>query len=376
MKFVFTGGGSGGHFYPLMAVAERLTAKLNENNVDATLYYMAPESYDDDELETQGMVYLAVPAGKMRRYFSLANLIDPFKTIGGIIYALVRLFLIYPDVVFAKGGYGSFPVLVAARMLFIPVVIHESDTVPGRTNKWAGKFAERIAVSYAQAAEFFDEKKVAHTGQPIRPRLLSPKRSEDGKAHFDITEEHVPVILVLGGSQGAKLLNDIVLQTLPQLVERYYVIHQTGPEHHSTITHTVRSFYNDTQHIERYIPRKHLDSEEMRAAAGAASLVLSRAGSTIFEIAAWSVPSIIIPITDSNGDHQRKNAYAYARSGAASVIEESNFKSTILESEIDRIMDDEELRTSMREATSAFVYEEAADTIANELYHIAAQHYT
>ena len=156
MKILFTGGGTGGHFYPIIAVAEAISERVTEKKIlPPKLYYMASNKYNPRVLFDHEIEFVQVPAGKIRRYFSLLNLTDLFKTAYGCLRALSKMFSIYPDVVFSKGGFDSFPALVAARFLRIPVVIHESDSEPGRVNAWAGKFAKKIAVSYPDAAKFF-----------------------------------------------------------------------------------------------------------------------------------------------------------------------------------------------------------------------------
>src|SRR6185503_13157636 len=139
MKILFTSGGSGGHFYPLIAVAEAVNDLVREKKLlEPTLYYAAPDPYDKELLLANNIQFVPTAAGKLRRYFSLLNVIDLFKTGWGILGSMLRTFFIYPDVVFGKGGYASFPMLLAARVFRIPVVIHESDSVPGAVNKWAG----------------------------------------------------------------------------------------------------------------------------------------------------------------------------------------------------------------------------------------------
>ncbi|HPN89357.1 MAG TPA: glycosyltransferase, partial [Candidatus Paceibacterota bacterium] len=156
MKILFTGGGTGGHFYPVIAVAEEVKRICTEQKIVAPeLYFMSDKPYNERALSDNGLKFVPVQAGKIRRYFSLMNFFDVFKTIFGSIRAIFTLFSIYPDVVFGKGGYASFPGLLAARLLRIPVVIHESDSHPGRVTLWAGKFAKRIAVSYPEAAKYF-----------------------------------------------------------------------------------------------------------------------------------------------------------------------------------------------------------------------------
>ena len=373
MKILFTGGGSGGHFYPIIAIAEEFNKIVRENKlVNVELYYMSPSPYNAGVLFNNNIIYKKNSAGKVRRYFSFMNFIDLFKTGWGIIRSLWDIFLIYPDVVFGKGGYASFPALLSARILRIPVVIHESDSVPGRTNMWASKFAEKIAVSYPDTAKFFNKEKVAYTGHPIRKDFLMPLTSN---AHeFLNLEPAIPTILIIGGSLGSQKINEVLMEALPRLVEKYQVIHQTGKNNFEENKKVAETVLYQSSHKDRYRPYPYLDSITLRAAAGAANLIISRAGSAIFEIAAWSVPSIIIPIADSNGDHQVKNAFAYARTGAAIVIEEANLTGNILVAETNRILDDQELYTKMKESTKQFVKPDAAQKIAEELLKIGLRH--
>src|SRR3989344_8871174 len=151
MKILLTGGGTGGHFYPIIAVANELNTLSKENRLlRPDLYYMSTEPYNEGLLFENSLTFVPVSAGKIRGYLSpqniILNFIDLFKTGWGMLSALWKVFSLYPDVVFGKGGYCSFPALFAARILRIPVVIHESDSVPGKVNKWAGKFAEKIAI--------------------------------------------------------------------------------------------------------------------------------------------------------------------------------------------------------------------------------------
>jgi len=372
MNIVFTGGGTGGHFYPIIAVADSLQKHLTTQKESMNMYYMAPEPYNQDELDSLTMRYIHIPAGKRRRYFSLFNIIDVFKTLYGICYALVRLFLLYPDVVFAKGAYGSFPVLVASRILFIPVIIHESDSVPGRVNKWAGTFARRIAVSYAEAARFFPQERTAYTGQPIRTSIIAPD-IEGGKQTF-ATSTETSTILILGGSQGAQIINNTILEYIADIVKTYTVIHQAGDKNVEQIQEMSNVFLSDSSYKNRYYVYGHMDTATLRKAVGVADIIISRAGSTLFEIAVWGIPSIIIPLESSNGDHQRKNAYAYAQTGSASVIEENNLKPHILYSEINRILNDTELYTAMKQSTKKFAQQDASKTIAHEIYHLTQTH--
>ncbi len=373
MKILFTGGGSGGHFYPIIAVAEAMQNLVLERKlIEPKLYYAAPEPYDRDMLLVNNLIFMRTPAGKMRRYFSLLNIVDTIKTGWGIIRSVIRVFFLYPDVVFGKGGYASFPTLLAARLFRIPVVIHESDSIPGRVNLWAGKFAVKIAVSFPEAAEFFPKEKVAFTGNPIRKAILMPVR--EGAHEFLKLDPTVPVIFVTGGSQGAVALNDAVLGALPKLLEKYQIVHQVGEANIKEVEGRARVELADNTLADRYKPFAYLNDLALSMTAGVAKLVISRAGSTIFEIAAWGIPSILVPLEGSASDHQVKNAFAYARSGAAVVIEQNNLASHVLVSEVARIVDNADISRTMSTAARDFSRADAARTIAGALLDIALSH--
>lgn len=375
MKIVLTGGGSGGHFYPLIAVAEEITTIARERNLlEPELYYLSNAPYDEGVLFAAGITYKHVTAGKLRTYFSVENASDFLKTMVGLPEALHLLFKLWPDVVFTKGGYSSFPVVMAAKILKIPVFVHDSDAVPGRANLWAGKFAERIAISYAEAAEYFPRKEViAHVGNPIR-RDVRIKQTKDAHLHFQLAPQ-VPTLLVLGGSQGAEHINNTMLQALPDLLTRYQVIHQIGKGNFEAFKELVDVELHENPNVERYRPYAYLDALDMRMAAGAADLIISRAGSgSVFEIATWEVPAILIPIPESVSRDQRKNAYAYARAGGCEVVEQHNCTPHTLVAEIDRIMGDEALRATMRAGAKSFQRPDAAKVIAQEILRIALEH--
>lgn len=375
MKILFAGGGTGGHFYPIIAVAEAIRERVKDRKIiPPKLYYMAPSKYNPRALFDNDLQFIAVPAGKIRRYFSLMNFFDFFKTIAGIVTALVRVYSVYPDVIFGKGGYASFPILVAAKILHIPVVIHESDSHPGRVNLWAGSFAKKIALSYPQAAQFFKKHpdRVAYTGNPIRSEIVQPL--SNGAVEYLKLEPGVPTILVLGGSQGAQAINDVLVEALPELLNRYQIVHQTGRANLEEMKQTTSVMLKDHAYGYRYHPFDYLNDLALRMSAGVAKVVISRAGSTIFEIAAWGLPSIIIPLPSSVSHDQTDNAFAYARTGAASVIEENNLASHILIEEIDRIYNSKSLTTTMQERAKAFARLDSAKVIADGILDIALEH--
>jgi UDP-N-acetylglucosamine--N-acetylmuramyl-(pentapeptide) pyrophosphoryl-undecaprenol N-acetylglucosamine transferase len=374
VKVLFTGGGTGGHFYPIIAVAEGIKDVVHDRKlVEPELYYAAPDPYDKELLFQNNITFLKTPAGKVRRYFSFWNFTDLFKTAWGIIWSCWNLFFLYPDVILGTGGYGSFPMLFAARIYRIPVIIYSTDAEPSRVNKWAGKFAAKVAISFPESAKFFKEEKVAHTGNPIRKALLIPAR--DGAHEFLKLEPSIPVILVLGGSQGAMSLNDTILAALSQLVEKYQVVHQTGEAHFVEVEGRAKVALANSPYANRYRCYGYLNELAQRMSAGVAKIVISRAGAgSIFEIAAWGIPSILIPIPEDISHDQTKNAFAYASAGAATVIEQNNLTPGVLISEINRILTNPDLSRTMGNAARAYARVDAARTIAEAILSIALSH--
>lgn len=377
MRIMFTGGGTGGHFYPIIAVAEEVNRLIDQEKIiGAKLYYMSDSPYDKEALFENGITYVEVPAGKMRIYKSVANIGDWFKIAIGSVIGLVKMFSIYPDVVFSKGGYAAFPALFAARILRIPTIIHDSDSIPGRVTIWAAKFAERIAISYDTAAEFLpkeSQSKIALTGQPIRRGLLSLE--PEGAFEYLQLDPTTPTIFIVGGSQGAENLNNVVLDTLPELLEQYQVIHQVGPKNISEVESRLPIIFEKTEYKERYKYFGTLSPLAMKMAAGAATMIISRAGSgSIFEIANWGVPSILVPIPESISRDQHKNAFSYARAGACLVIEEANLAPHILMLEVKKVMDNTEIRQKMSLQAKAFARTDAAEKIARAIIDTALTH--
>lgn len=373
MKVVFTGGGTGGHFYPLIAVAEQLNNIIDEENIaDTDLYYFSDSPYDEKLLYENDLSYVNIPAGKLRKSPSLSNVVDMFVTGIGILKALIHLMIIYPDVIFSKGGYAAFPTVAAARVLNIPLVIHESDSVPGRVNMWCRHFAWKIAVSYEQAAPYFERDDIIHTGQPIRSDLENA--SGEGAHQFLGLNKDVPVIWVVGGSQGATIINQVLEEILPRLLEKYQVIHQSGEKNYEHMKSLADAILHENKYQYRYHLFPHLNKLSMKMAAGVADIVITRAGSMLFEIANWRIPAIVIPITNSIHNHQIKNAYNYAREGAGIVVEENNLSENQLLFEIDRIYNNEEVKNNMKRGAEAFDIPDASREIAGELAGIGLSH--
>ena len=320
MEIVFTGGGTGGHIFPIIAIVREM--KEIYPRQDMKLFYIGPkDDYSLTLLSQENVAVKKILAGKLRRYFSFKNLIDIFKIPIGMLQAFFYLFFIAPDVVISKGGYGSFPVAISARILHIPIFLHESDIVPGLATKKTSKWAAEIFTSFPET-EFFPTEKIINLGNPVRKEILEGPK-EEAKKIFDL-QGNKPLLLILGGSQGAQRINDIILEILPEMLENFEVIHQTGQKNFSEIKAETDAILLKSLR-KYYHPFPFLNEEYYKHAFAVCSLVISRAGSgTIFEIAANGKPSILIPLPHSAQNHQIKNAYAYSKSGSCQVIEQEN----------------------------------------------------
>lgn len=374
MKVLLAGGDTGGHFYPLIAVAEKLRdLSKKEKILDMELYYIATTPYDQSALDDNEIRFQKLSTGKQRVYFSPQNFFDMIKTFFAIIQGIFMVYKIMPDVVFSKGGYPSVPVTIAARFLGIPLIIHESDTVPGRANKMAGKWADKIALSFREAVDYFPKEKTAFVGHIIRPEVREPLK--EGAFEYLKLRSMLPIVFVLGGSQGAKLINECILEALPEMAPKYQIIHQTGTKNYEEVKGMTDIILKDSVGKDNYYPYPFLNKLALRMSAGVAHVIVSRAGAnSIGEIASWGKPSILIPITKSNGNHQRKNAFSYGETGAAVVIEEANLTPHVLMEEIDRIVGDTAVAQKMIEATKQSVYPDAEEKIAREIINIGLTH--
>lgn len=374
MRILLTGGGSGGHFYPLIAIAERIKTLSHERKLaQVELYYMSDIPYDMNVLSSNEITFIPVLTGKLRKYFSFKNFTDMFKVFIGVIQATIKLFFIYPDVIISKGGHGSFPALFAGRILNIPIIIHESDSYPGRVSLWSGKFARNIALSYDDAKEFFDKSKTAVVGLPIRNELTHLPTPEEGAEYYKL-DKHLPTIFIYGGSQGAEKINNLVLESLSELLKNFQIIHQCGSKNEEVVKMRTSVILENHPYKNRYIIKPFMNVIDTRNAAALSSLVVSRAGSTLFEIANWHIPAIVIPITHSNGNHQHKNAVRYAQIGAGIIIEESNALPHIFISKVNEILMSKDTWQKMHNNTLEISKIDAAMEIARQAILISESH--
>ena len=374
IRVLLNGGGSGGHIYPLLAVAGRLRQKSAEVNLDLEMRFYGHAGEYELQLRGEGIPVRKITASKMRRYFSILNFIDAIKFIWSIPQALWKIFWFMPDAVFSKGGPGALAVLYACRFYRIPVIIHESDAIPSLTTKSIAKFAARIETAFESAAAYLGRENIRIVGNPVREEFIFSERDLDEssrvaakrKLHLD---ESLPLILILGGSQGALLINDFALEAVPALTESAQVLHQTGIGHYSAFMGAIKKMSSawTVSALARYraVP---FFQQDLRTALIAADLVISRAGAgAIFEIAAAGKPAILIPLQNSANDHQNENAFQYKAAGACEIIREENLEPALAASIIKSLLADPVRLQNMSENAKIFSKPEAASIIAEDI---------
>lgn len=365
LRVLLTGGGTGGHIYPLLAVGDWLR-DIGEGEIAISFAGWAPAFRA--EFEDRYMSGYPVFPSKVRRYFSLKNILDIPIFVFSFLQALFWVWVVMPDVIFSKGGPSSFVVILAARFYKIPVVIHESDAVPSVTNKLSAKFAARIGTSFQSTAKLFPEDKVFFSGNPIRSGLMKDWIDEfSAKSYFKLNPE-MPLLFVAGGSQGSLRINDFILDNLPELLSSIQIIHQTGKGHFKDALKlaeiTLRGAGEEVK--KKYLLRDYLNIKDMKIALNAADIVLARSGSFVHELALFGKPAILIPLAEAANDHQRANAYEYAGAGAAFVVEEENFSAHVVLNEIQKLLVPKRAE-QMTNAARAFVHIDAAEVVGKEI---------
>lgn len=364
-RVVLTGGVSGGHIFPLIAVAESLRKRL-PGGIEF-LFIGSQGNFESNEIAEAAIPMKHVLTGKWRRYFSFLNIADCFKVPIGFFQALWHLFFFMPDAVFAKGGAASVPVVLAAWIYRIPILIHDSDAVAGRANRFLSHFAKRIAIAYPSAHAFFPTEKTALTGNPVRKEILSGDAvGAASRLKFTLDK---PVVFVFGGSLGAQALNVAILRILPKLLEKnIQVLHQTGIQNYEAIVSAVEASGLKIGES-GYVPQAFFKVNELADVLAAATLVLSRAGaSSIAELAATAKAAILVPLAGAANDEQRMNAYDVAELGGALVLEETNLGEHILLKKIEELLGNPELRKTMGKKLRSFFHPDAADAIALGVY--------
>lgn len=320
-KIVLTGGGTAGHVTPNIALIPALKAAGYEIS-----YIGSYNGIEKRLIEALEIPYYGVSSGKFRRYFDLKNFTDPFRVNKGFVQSKKILKEIKPDVVFSKGGFVSVPVVAAAKMCKIPVIIHESDMTPGLANKLSFKKAEKICCNFPETVKYLPEGKGVLTGCPIREELLSGSR-EKGLAFAGLSDDK-PVLMIIGGSLGAVHVNNFVREKLSDLLQNFNIIHVCGKE----------KLNEALVGTPGYVQFEYV-SEELKDLFAAADIVISRAGANVIcELLAMKKPNILIPLPSeaSRGD-QILNAKSFAKQGYSKLLEEKDIVGDVLVNAVNEV---------------------------------------
>lgn len=349
---IFTGGGSAGHVTPNIALIQRCLAAGWRVS-----YIGSAQGIERELIMPLGIPYYSVTAGKLRRYFSWRTFLSPFQILWGILQATILCWRLRPDVIFSKGGFVAFPVVVGAWLNRIPVMAHESDFSPGLANRLSFPFARKICVTFSEGKKFFKQsEKVITTGTPLRAELLHGD-PEKGRALCGFDDKSV--ILIIGGGLGAAPINHAVREALPSLLKAYNVIHLCGQG-------KTESRYDNTPGYQQF----DYVQDALPDLFACAELVISRAGAnSLYELLALRKPHILIPLSKqaSRGD-QIHNADYFSKQGVSLVIAEEGLTPTLL---VDTIKQLQEQKQTIQEKLNQLALPDAVGAIYQELTTLA-----
>lgn len=369
-RILLVGGASGGHAYPLVTIARSLQEQAQQRNIPLELLILGESEFIARAAQEYGIPFKYITAGRLRRYLSPLMVLDAIKLPISFIQSLWHLFWFMPDAIFAKGSYDALAPSLVGRLYWVPVYIHESDSAPGLTNRILGRFAKTVFVAFQSAAAHFKGRPVAVVGNPTRKELFTVDRAQ-GLASFQL-QPSIKTILVLGGSQGAKQINDLIVESLAIITKDYQVIHQTGAGQYEAVRKITEQEQKEGKEgygatiAQRYRAFPFLDAQQYAAALAACDIIVSRAGAgTLFEIAAVAKPAVIIPLARGSRGEQRTNAIEFSKAGLV-VMEGANLTSHLLLNQIQNLLEPEkyqEVSNNLKQLATL----NAADTIAATL---------
>ena len=379
MKVLLTGGGSGGHISPALAVANVL-----KQQPDCELLYVGGKltmegtsgpSIEEQLVKPTGINYISIRSGKLARdRISLTT----FKRLWGAVPGLLDAYRVVgrfnPDVVFSSGGYVSLPVVLAAWIRRIPIVIHEQTAGVGLANSIAGKVATKIAITFPQSTKYFPKTKTVVTGNPIRSEILHPKPLTSDFGQW-LQGRGLPILYITGGGLGSHILNTTIESVLPELLANYRVIHQCGAHEkfkdYDRLLLAKQSLPQKLQ--ERYWPSKYFTADEVSVIYQRAAAAVARSGAnTVLEFAAVGLPAIFVPIPWVTHDEQTKNARVLVEAGTAAILPEKELSGERLLSELNQLLLDKGVTDQAKAKAKQLVVEDAAQAIVDLVMAAAA----
>jgi UDP-N-acetylglucosamine--N-acetylmuramyl-(pentapeptide) pyrophosphoryl-undecaprenol N-acetylglucosamine transferase len=362
MKVVVSGGGTGGHIYPALA----LINEIKKHNSHVEFLYIGTENGLEKEIVKRvGIPFKAIEITGFKRKLSFENVKTISRFYKGVSLSKKYLKDFKPDVVIGTGGYVCGPVVYAASKLEIPTVIHEQNSLPGITNKFLARYVEKVAICFEDAKKYFPEHKVVLTGNPRASEVLG-QDAEKGRHSLGL-QANSKTVLIFGGSRGAKAINDAVLQMIPLLKDKpYQVVYVTGEVHYEKVMEEMKSL-KDSSHV---IIKPFIHN--MPEVLSGVDLIVSRAGATsLAEITALGIPSILIPSPYVTANHQEKNARSLSDHHAAIMLKEQELNGNVLLSQIEEILLDENKLTEMKQASKELGIPDAASRLYNVLKEVS-----
>lgn len=358
MKIAVSGGGTGGHIYPALA----LINEIKKQDAQAEFLYIGTETGLEQKIVTGSNIpFKSIEITGFRRKLSMENVRTVMRFLKGVQDSKKYLKTFKPDVVIGTGGYVCGPVVYAAAKLGIPTVIHEQNSLPGLTNKFLARYVDKVAICFEEARSYFPEAKVVLTGNPRASEVMGIS-SDKAKNELGL-KPGKRTVMIFGGSRGAKPINQAVIDMLPVLKEKdYQVLYVTGEAHYESVIKEVEKIGNPSNVIIKPF------ISNMPEVLGGIDLIVGRAGATsLAEITALGLPSILIPSPYVTANHQEVNARSLSDHGAAVLLLEKELNGAVLQKEIDRIMEGKGRLFEMRAASKKLGMPDAAARLYNEM---------
>jgi len=363
-RFIISGGGTGGHIFPAVAIANEIKAREPEAEI---LFVGAEGKMEMEKVPAAGYKIVGLKIQGIKRSLSLSNLLVPFKLLGALNDASQIIKEFKPDAVIGVGGYASGAVLYSAAQKKIPTLIQEQNSFPGITNRILSRRVKRICVAYEGMERFFPASKIVMTGNPVRSEIVAPGNARnEAFTYFELDPSRFTV-LVVGGSLGARSVNQAMVGCVRKLVENgIQVLWQTGKGNAEQAHEAVQNLGNAVK-VHEFIARMDL-------AYAISNLVVSRAGAiAVSELCLVKKPCILVPFPFAAEDHQTSNAKSLSDNGAAVLLRDDLVKEK-LGNEILALYADENRRNSMIESMAKLARPDAAAQITNEIFNLIATH--
>lgn len=351
LKIVITGGGSGGHISPAQAVIDEFKLRYT-NALDKILYIggdlgmegdSSGKSVEQKIYENSDINFVAIRAGKLQRYFSWKTVQLLFRVIGGFFDARKQLKKFKPDMIFSTGGFVTVPVCIVGKLMGIPVYIHEQTSSIGLTNKIVSKFAKRIFIAFNSSFQHFPRKKTILTGNPVRQSIFKTQASPEIQKQLNVllnnkVELSKPILLIMGGGQGSHLINETIASALPNLIQKYQIVLQTGSNEQFKDFEMLnrRKEALPPEYQSHFLPMQFINSEDIGAFFHYSDMFIGRAGANlVYEVALLKKRSIFIPIPWVTNNEQEKNANTLVRQGLSSIVQQEELSPQRLIEQID-----------------------------------------